>query len=152
MGKLPNEFLSLQLEYKSGASEKFEEICEELMQAKYGANAHRITPHQGDWGIDIIIGDFSSPCTVCQCKFFSENIAKSQQNQIRNSFKRAVTSEKYSMEKWVLFLANDMNKSEFDWWSDWKSRQETTYGIKIELCEGTNLINCFDERVRRVQP
>lgn len=145
MGKLPGEFLFLQRKYKSGASERFEEICGELMQAQYGAKAHRIVPRQGDLGIDIIIGDFCSPSTICQCKFFSQNIAKSQRDQIRNSFNRAVSSEDYSMEKWVLFLANDMDPTEFTWWSSWKAEQETAYGIKIELYGGISLISLLKE-------
>lgn len=144
MGKLPKEFLSWQIEYGSGSSEKFEEICTELVQAKYGTNVHRIAPRQGDLGIDIIIGTFPSPFAICQCKFFfSQNIGKAQKNQIQKSFNRAVSSEEYSMTRWILFLANDMDPLEFEWWSSWQKKQTEQYNIEIELCEGTVLISAL---------
>lgn len=146
MGKLPKEFLSWYIEYESGASEKFEEICTELMQAKYGTNAHRISPRQGDLGIDVIIGTFPFPFAICQCKFFpSQNIGKAQKDQIRKSFNRAASCEKYSTTKWILFLANDMDPQEFDWWSSWRKEQMEQHKIEIELCEGTNLISSLKE-------
>ena len=140
MGKLPEEFALLKIKYMQGASDEFEKICGELMQAKYGANAHRIVPRHGDLGIDIIIGDFTSPCIICQCKFFSENIGKSQQDQIRKSFGRAADSKEYSMKKWVLFLANIMDPPEFNWWSKWQAKKSKEYRIEIELYDGARLI------------
>lgn len=145
MGKLPYEFLSWQIKYGCGASDKFEEICTELMQAQYRADTYRIVPRQGDLGIDIIIKTFPSPYAICQCKFFSQNIDKAQKNQIRESFNRAVSRNEYSMKKWILFLANDMDPLEFEWWSGWQKKQTEQYNIEIELYAGTSLISLLKE-------
>ena len=60
----------------AGARDIFEKVCTNLFQAKYGVNAHQIKASQGDGGIDILIGDFSAPIDVYQCKYFIDGIEK----------------------------------------------------------------------------
>ena len=73
----------------AGARDIFEKICTELLHAKYGENAHNIRVNKGDEGIDILVGDFSSPIDDYQCKFFLDGICDSQKKQIRESFQTA---------------------------------------------------------------
>lgn len=125
----------------AGAREIFEKICTEWLYAQYGENAHNIRVSQGDAGIDILVGDFSAPIKNYQCKFFLDGIDDAQKKQIRDSFKTAITSTSYSMEKWILCVPCTLSASEFKWWSGWRSKQEKIYGVDIALYEGGYLIS-----------
>lgn len=46
---------------EAGAREIFEKICTELLQAQFESEAHNIRVTQGDGGIDILVGDLTSP-------------------------------------------------------------------------------------------
>lgn len=125
----------------AGAREIFEKICTEWLYAQYGENAHNIRVSQGDEGIDILVGDFSAPIKNYQCKFFLDGLGDAQKAQIRESFKTAVSSTTYKMEKWVLCVPCALSASEFKWWSEWRAKQEKLYGIDIALHEGGYLIS-----------
>lgn len=143
----------------AGARDIFEKVCTNLFQAKYGVNAHQIKASQGDGGIDILIGDFSAPIDVYQCKYFIDGIGESQKNQIRKSFKTSVNSKEYKMKKWSLCIPTIMTEKEFSWWSNWKKKQSQDYEIEIELLDGSYLLlqlkkyklydDVFDEDVRK---
>lgn len=125
----------------AGAREIFERLCTELLQAQYGERAHGIRVTQGDGGIDILVGDFSIPIQNYQCKFFLEGIGDSQKKQIRESFQRAVSSASYRMDKWILCVPCTLSLSEFQWWSEWSSKQKREFGIEIALHEGGYIIS-----------
>lgn len=125
----------------AGAREIFEKICTELFHAKYGENAHNIRVSRGDEGLDIVVGDFSSPIDDYQCKFFLDGIGGAQKNQIRESFKTASQSNPNKLKKWVLCIPCTLSASEFKWWSKWKSNQENITGIEISLFDGAYLIS-----------
>ena len=40
----------------AGARDVFENICTQLLQARYGEEAHNIRVSRGDEGIDILVG------------------------------------------------------------------------------------------------
>ena len=52
----------------SGAREIFEKICTQLLYSLNDSEAHGIRSSQGDAGIDILVGDFTSPIENYQCK------------------------------------------------------------------------------------
>lgn len=142
----------------AGAREIFEKICSQLFASLYGSDSHNIRASQGDEGIDILIGDFSAPIDVFQCKFFIDGIGSSQKQQISNSFDRANESNVFKMKRWVLCLPCEMTVKEFQWWSEWKNRMTELYGIQIELYDGCYLItqlkkqemysSAFDDDIR----
>ena len=132
-----------------GARTHFESICVELMQRKYGTRAHGIRVTQGDGGIDVMVGDFSAPIQVFQCKFFLEKtpgvknsdiLDSSRRNQICSSFRTARKNQTFSMSKWSLCLPCVLSEDEMEWWSDWKADMEEDHGVPIELCDGDYLI------------
>jgi len=88
----------------AGAREIFEKICSRLFSALFGADAHNIKVSQEDEGIDVLVGDFSAPIDVYQCKYFIDGVGNSQKQQIRDSFKRAIESSTYKMKKWTVCL------------------------------------------------
>ena len=120
------DFRYLQGKYgDAGAREKFEEICLALLMEEYpGQPVHTIRPSQGDGGIDVMIGDYSKPIHVFQCKYFLDRIGKSQKDQIQKSFRTARDNPDFTMEKWTLLIPQDLSQSEMSWWSKWKSERE----------------------------
>ena len=143
----------------AGAREIFEKICSQLFAALFGADAHNIKVSQGDEGLDILVGDFSAPIDVYQCKYFIDGVGDAQKNQIRASFKRAIESTTYKLKSWTLCLPCELTAKEFQWWSEWKNRKTKLHGIHIALYEGSYLIaqlkkqdmyaTEFDDDIRR---
>lgn len=144
---------------EAGAREIFEKICSQLLYAINGEKSHHIQISQGDDGIDILVGDFSRPIENYQCKYFIDGIGDSQKQQIRESFQRAINSQNYKMDKWILCIPTCMNAKEFKWWSTWKEREKKITGIDITLFDGGYLITqlkkydiyekTFDDDVRQ---
>lgn len=142
----------------AGARDIFEKICTQLMQARYKEEAHNIKASQGDEGIDILVGDFSSPIDNYQCKYFIDGLGESQKAQIRNSFERAVNASTYDMRKWILCVPCTLNVKEFKWWSEWRTEKSKIHGIDVSLFDGGYLIsqlkeynlydNIFDDDIR----
>ena len=98
----------------AGAREIFEKLCTNLLQAQHGEDAHNIRVSQGDEGIDILVGDFQFPIDNYQCKYFIDGIGSSQKAQIEHSFDRAIHSENYSMQKWILCVPCSFSSAEYD--------------------------------------
>ncbi len=134
----------------AGAREAFEDACETLFKKKHeGQHVSQVKVKQGDGGIDIFIGEFGiEPITVIQCKFFLESFDKSQQGQIRESFKKAIGSDKYELKNWVLCLPRVIDIDENGWWFEWKHKQLKEHGKNegfISLVNGNELIDLFKE-------
>ena len=121
------DFRYLQGKYgDAGARAKFEEICLALITKEYpDLSVHTIRPEQGDGGIDILIGDFSEPIHVFQCKFFLGKIGDSQKEQIRKSFRTARENPNFTMKQWTLLIPVDLSQKEMLWWSEWKEPKES---------------------------
>ena len=130
----------------AGAREKFEQICTRLLQRIHGANAHDPRPSQGDDGIDVMVGDFSAPIEVWQCKYFPRELGDAQKNQIREAFRRAQESTKFTMKRWTLCVPIDLSTKEFEWWSKWKAEREQKTGIPMELWDGSYLLNLLRDQ------
>ena len=124
----------------AGARELFEKICAQLLHAQYGDDAHSIRVSQGDEGVDIFVGNFSTPI-VYQCKFFLDGIGTSQKKQIRDSFGRAISAMTYKMKKWVLCIPCILSVLESNWWDEWRSKQIEQTGVEIGLYDGGYLIS-----------
>lgn len=125
----------------AGAREIFENICTQMLHARFGADAHNIRVSQGDEGIDILVGDFQQPIDNYQCKFFIDGLDDPQKKQIRESFKRAIESTEYKMKKWILCLPCTLSAKEFKWWSEWSNHKKTLHSIEISLFDGGYLIS-----------
>ncbi len=144
----------------AGARDVFEKICSTLLQRMYGSEAHPIKAYPGDEGIDILIGDFSSPIEVYQCKYFIDGINDTQKTQIRDSFNTALNSKEYQMKTWTLCIPSTMTTKEFSWWSNWKNKNSKLSGVTIKLFDGSFLLTnlkkhdlfdeVFDEDIRQL--
>ncbi|GCD11310.1 ABC-three component system protein [Clostridium tagluense] len=127
-----------------GAREIFEKICIQLMQLKFN-NAYPVAVSQGDDGIDIFVGDFSDSIDVYQCKYFIDGIGDSQKSQIRESFNRAVSTDRYKLNNWFLCLPCVLTEKEHMWWWSWKKRMEDKYKKNIKIYDGSLLISELKE-------
>ena len=138
---MERDFTYLREKYKvAGAREAFEDICAEVLALEHGPEkTHQIRVTQGDGGIDVLVGDFSHPAHIFQCKFF-EKLEASQKDQIRDSFKTARENSQFTMDKWTLCVSLQMSGPEMEWWSTWKKKQETKYSISISLLDSSDLI------------
>ncbi|UCS92443.1 AAA family ATPase [Echinicola marina] len=129
----------------AGARHKFEEICASLFKRKFPSqNVKSVRVSVGDGGIDIFIGKLGiEPIKIVQCKFFVDGIKDSQRSQIRESFKKIITSDDFMPSQWILCIPEKLSISEHKWWSDWKNRQIANYNLSqefIELYDGEDLI------------
>lgn len=125
-----------------GARKKFEEICEDVFRKIYGA-AYSVKVQNGDGGIDVFIGDFSEKITVIQCKFFLDEIGKSQKANITKSFNTAIQSGIYKMRKWILCVPCELTISEHEWWAGWA--KERNHDVEIELLDGNSILSMLEE-------
>ena len=125
----------------AGARDIFEKICTELLNAIFADQSHNIRASQGDGGIDILVGDFSAPIINHQCKYFINGIDDAQKTQIRESFQRAIKFPTYKMRKWVLCLPCILTLKEFEWWSNWRNKNQQLHKIEIALWDGAYLIS-----------
>lgn len=131
-----------------GARAAFEVDCEALLQELHpGQTVRAVRANPGDEGIDVYVGKIGvASIDVYQCKFFLGPLGKTQKDQIRESFNRAVGSTKFKMKKWALCAPfGDFDLTENIWWDSWQSKQEQAYGIPIELINGAKLIRQFKQ-------
>ena len=133
-----------------GARAAFETACETLFRKIHSdQDVSQIEVKQGDGGIDIFIGSLGvEPITVIQCKFFLYDFGDSQKDQIRKSFKTAIESEKYELERWILCIPSVMDIDSTSWWFKW--RKKITDNLEknesfISLKNGNELIDLMKE-------
>ncbi|WP_051210929.1 tetratricopeptide repeat protein [Runella zeae] len=133
-----------------GARAAFEDACEELFREIHkDSTVQRVKVRQGDGGIDIYVGEIGiSPIIVIQCKFFLDKFGSSQQSQIRDSFKTAVNSQEFELEKWILCVPLVLDIDQNIWWASWKKKQldelHKTEGF-ISLKNGNEIISLLKE-------
>lgn len=134
----------------AGAREAFEDACETLFKKiHHDKHVSQVKVKQGDGGIDIFVGELGNePITVIQCKFFLESFGESQHSQIRDSFKTAIESDKYTLKEWILCIPRVIDIDENTWWFKWKKKQIETYSKDnhfIKLMNGNELIDLLKE-------
>ncbi|WP_052707867.1 hypothetical protein [Vibrio neptunius] len=127
----------------AGAREAFESACVDILQKKFPEDVvEGIRVDQGDGGIDIYVGNLGvSPIDVYQCKYFIDGVGNTQKDQIRKSFKRAMSGSDFQMKKWFLCIPIQLSAKETSWFNQWKAKQT----IPIELVSGPKLISYAKE-------
>ncbi|QOW09925.1 AAA family ATPase [Kaistella flava (ex Peng et al. 2021)] len=129
---------------------KFENICEGLFRKLNPTKTVRtVRVNHGDGGIDVFVGEIGEePIDVIQCKFFVNGIEESQQNQIRESFKKAIGSNEFETKSWTLCIVNILDLQQNKWWSSWKKKNEENYQLPsnfISLKDGNAIIDLIKE-------
>jgi len=123
---------------KEGSRQKFEDICYDVYSSEFpDADVHKVAVTQGDGGIDIYIEEENGTYTIIQCKYFLKRLDDNRKNQVRDSFKTALT--KNEMDNWILCIPMDLSHEEHNWWKTWKQKQKEL-GIAIKLHDGSKLM------------
>jgi hypothetical protein len=121
---------------EEGARKLFQSLIADLVALK-NKNAKEIRPSPGDWGIDVLVGDFTSGSTlIWQSKYFPTGIGKSQRDQIEDSFKKLVEKSKekgFKVDGWCLCLPCDLSAEETMWWEGWSRKKNAETGITTQL-------------------
>jgi len=130
-----NKFIkSWTIEGSRGYFEKF--VYEFLkIKHKFYESIKKIRPNPGDWGIDIICGNFKDFNIIWQCKFFPNKISNVQRGEIRESFKTIINKskeKKFKIYKWILCIPIDFSTGEYEWWNNWKEQKEKLNNIEID--------------------
>lgn len=124
---------------KEGASTVFEKMCGDLLNAEDPA----ITPiraNPGDEGIDMLSNN-NNRHTVYQCKYFVDQIEKSQKDQIRRSYNKARNYFGNNLEEWILIIPKDLDVKEHEWFQKWANKNQKSDGVKITYWGTPRLTN-----------
>ena len=120
-----------------GARILFQRLIASLVRLKY-KDACEVRPSQGDWGIDVLVGNLTDSVFVWQVKYFIDGIDKSQKDQINDSFKTLMQKSKennFTVSYWTLCIPCSLSPKERTWWENWKRKNEKEYSVPIELKE-----------------
>jgi hypothetical protein len=104
-------------------------------------NAVRVTPSQGDGGLDIFVAGpagYANEREVYQVKKFCERLTNGQKRQITRSFnevKKTSHEEGWTITKWHLVMPVDMTDNELNWLAQLTEDAEFT-------CETNGLLFC----------
>jgi len=119
------------------ARKYFEQFVFEFLRIKYDFHSSitQIREDPGDWGIDVICGDFNKQNIIWQCKFCIDKIGETQKGDIRKSYNSVLKKsieKKFKIYKWILCIPIDLSAQEEKWWNGWKKRKEKENNIPIE--------------------
>jgi hypothetical protein len=121
---------------EEGARISFQRLIANIVALK-NKNAKEIRPAPGDWGIDVLVGEFTSGnCSIWQSKYFATGIGKSQRDQIEDSFKTLVEKSRengFKVDGWYLCLPCNLSNDETIWWERWSRKKNADTGIVINL-------------------
>lgn len=116
-----------------GARDVFAELVTQCVQNTY-PGAQTVRPFPGDEGVDTFVGRFDEKLRVWQAKYFCDGIGKSQQQNIRESWRACRSSSVFNqIVQWTLCVPTDLAIKEHKWWQQWSRREQEQYGIQIEL-------------------
>jgi len=120
---------------EEGARILFQRLISSLVHLQY-KDAREIRPAPGDWGIDILVGKLTVKSFIWQAKYFLDGLGDSQKDQIRKSFNQLMTKAKennFVVDVWTLCIPCSLSPEENQWWENWKSKNQKTHSVKIEL-------------------
>jgi hypothetical protein len=127
---------------KAGARERFERLIAQLVKLRHRA-ARRIDANPGDWGLDVIVGEFDEGAiAVWQAKFFIDGVDHAQRAQIRDALKQVVAKAKekgFELDSWTLCIPVSFDAETARWWDGWKKRSEKEHAIRIHLWDESEL-------------
>lgn len=126
---------------EDGARILFQRLVASLIKIKY-QTAREIRPSQGDWGIDVIVGDLSGHCLIWQVKYFINGIGSTQRQNIKDSFDTLVQKskeEQFEVDVWTLCIPCSLSPRETKWWNKWKNEKNGETNIQIELWDETDI-------------
>jgi len=122
----------------------FEDIVTLILKCLH-PTSRRVRVYRGDGGIDTFTGSLGDggEADVYQVKYFPAKWEDSQKQQIRDTFRKARSSEDYKLSKWTLCVPARLPKEDLRWFDEWRAEQDSP----IELMDGDELtLHLGDER------
>lgn len=127
---------------EAGARASFQKLILYIVKLK-NRNAKEIRPWPGDWGIDVIVGEFTSgTCLIWQAKYFPRSVGAPQKAQIRDSFSQLVEKSKekrFDVKNWYLCIPVALSPPETVWWEKWRKKKTKETGIAIGLMDESDI-------------
>ncbi len=115
---------------------RFERLVTDIVKVIH-PTAREVKPNPGDWGIDTFVGRLDGgTIAVWQSKFFLDDVGKSQQAQIRKSFKSVLDSagaNGFVVGSWTLAMSGTLDAACAKWWDGWSVRQRREHGVEVQL-------------------
>jgi hypothetical protein len=120
----------------------FHRMLTALIQVQYRA-ATEVRANPGDWGIDTFVGSLVDKVNIWQSKYFYGGLGKSQQAQVRESLKSAMSHAQkhaYTVETWTLCVPCELDGPERKWWDGRIKAWKRAYpGVVFELWDAPKL-------------
>lgn len=120
---------------EAAARALFEQLVIDLVGGLHpGCRTVRANP--GDWGIDAYVGQLEpgGKVDIWQAKFFTSEVGKVQQKQIRDAYNQALKAARshgHEVGSWTLCLPCALSGPETKWWNGWQRRQDDSVDIDL---------------------
>jgi hypothetical protein len=125
------------------ARANFQMLVTNLIKVKYPDATTVEGPGGRDWGIDTFVGQLArGDVRIWQSKFFPIWNGRVSQDQVRASFKSAVTNakaKKYTIRRWTLVVPCGLPPDQMKWFDGFGRRNEKETGIAIDMWNGEEL-------------
>ncbi|WP_238010304.1 serine/threonine protein kinase [Dactylosporangium sp. AC04546] len=127
---------------EAGAPLEFEQMLAALVQTLDLGDARLVRPAQGDWGIDVLVGDLAGRVTIWQAKYYPDGVDRARLVKIKDSFKTALryaATHNYVIERWVLCVPCSLYPAVLQEWDQWRSAEQRGTGVQIDLWDEARL-------------
>lgn len=125
----------------AAARTRFQRLVTDLVILRIPEASEVAFPGGGDWGIDTYVGNLDADIVVWQSKFFT-NWGKSQQAEIRSSFKQVIekaAQRGFTVTAWTLCVPSVLPPDQQKWFDNWSKKQSRETGVRIDLWNGVRI-------------
>lgn len=136
-GDIDFRFLQTRFAGPSGARDAFERLIADIVGIVH-PDVQEVQANPGDWGIDAYVGDLGKDgeVHVWQSKYFIDGFAKTQQGDVRESYKsaqKAADENGYKIVTWTLCVPCELDGPMLTWWERWKKKTARDDNLVVDL-------------------
>lgn len=136
-GDVDFRFLETRFGGPAGARDAFERLIADIVGIVH-PDVQEVRANPGDWGIDAYVGDLGQggEVHIWQSKYFINGFGKTQQSDVRESYKaasKAALENGYKIASWTLCVPCELDGPMLKWWEGWKKRTSKTDDLTVSL-------------------
>lgn len=136
-GDIDFRFLETRFAGPAGARDAFERLIADIVGIVH-PDVQEVQANPGDWGIDAYVGDLGKDGEVhiWQSKYFIDGFAKTQQGDVRESYKsaqKAAQENGYTIATWTLCIPCELDAPMLTWWEGWKKKTSKADNLTVSL-------------------
>jgi hypothetical protein len=136
-GDVDFRFLETRFAGPAGARDAFERLIADIVAIVH-PDVQEVQANPGDWGIDAYVGDLGreGEVHIWQSKYFIDGFSKTQQGDVRESYKSAQKAAKengYKIASWTLCIPCELDGPMLTWWEGWKKRTSMADTLTVSL-------------------